>query len=162
MGLIGRIKSRSRDKAPTEQNTPSNIDASNTSGTVSLEEKPPIDPEKQVSDDPEEKIGSTADDAIPGTEGLTEKEAEALAEKHGESSKIVQSEAKVESDGAVTKEDGVEVDNTAEVEEEEDTTNYPGGFQLAMLTFGLMMAIFVIALDNTIIGEHIRSLGRVH
>lgn len=38
-------------------------------------------------------------------------------------------------------------------EEADDEIKYPGGFALAILTFGLCMAIFVVALDNTIIGE---------
>ena len=37
-------------------------------------------------------------------------------------------------------------------EEEQDDREYPGGFTLATLTFGLCLATFVIALDNTIIG----------
>ena len=40
-------------------------------------------------------------------------------------------------------------------EEEEDESKYPGGWALAILTFGLCMATFVVALDNTIIGEHV-------
>jgi len=37
--------------------------------------------------------------------------------------------------------------------EAEDESKYPGGFALGILTFGLCMATFVVALDNTIIGE---------
>jgi len=37
--------------------------------------------------------------------------------------------------------------------DEEDEIVYPGGIQLALLTFGLCMATFTIALDNTIIGR---------
>ncbi|KAI9751495.1 MAG: hypothetical protein M1835_001212 [Candelina submexicana] len=33
----------------------------------------------------------------------------------------------------------------------EDETNYPGGWALGILTFGLCLALFVVALDNTII-----------
>ena len=40
-----------------------------------------------------------------------------------------------------------------EPKEAEDETKYPGGFALGILTFGLCMATFVVALDNTIIGE---------
>ena len=36
--------------------------------------------------------------------------------------------------------------------EEDDETNYPKGLPLAILTFGLCMVTFVVALDNTIIG----------
>ena len=39
-------------------------------------------------------------------------------------------------------------------EEEDDETKYPKGVPLAILTFGLCMALFVVALDNTIIGEN--------
>ena len=39
-----------------------------------------------------------------------------------------------------------------EEKEEEDDNVYPGGAALAILTFGLCMATFVVALDNTIIG----------
>lgn len=45
-------------------------------------------------------------------------------------------------------------ENTDEEEKEkEDETVYPGGAALAVLTFGLCMATFVVALDNTIIGN---------
>ena len=42
--------------------------------------------------------------------------------------------------------------------EAEDESKYPGGFALGILTFGLCMATFVVALDNTIIGELSGSL----
>lgn len=35
--------------------------------------------------------------------------------------------------------------------EEEETPEYPSGLKLALLTFGLCMATFTVALDNTII-----------
>jgi hypothetical protein len=34
--------------------------------------------------------------------------------------------------------------------DDDDEKNYPGGTQLALLTFGLCMATFVVALDNTV------------
>ena len=40
-----------------------------------------------------------------------------------------------------------------ELNEPDDDTKYPGGFALGILTFGLCMSTFVVALDNTIIGE---------
>ncbi|KAI9676968.1 MAG: hypothetical protein M1817_006807 [Caeruleum heppii] len=45
--------------------------------------------------------------------------------------------------------------------EEEDESQYPGGWQLAILTFGLAMAIFVVALDNTIIATAIPKITTV-
>lgn len=48
---------------------------------------------------------------------------------------------------------GGELEKAADDEEEaEDMSRYPKGWALAALTFGLSMAIFVVALDNTIIG----------
>jgi hypothetical protein len=49
-----------------------------------------------------------------------------------------------------------DVEATAEASEnteEDDEANivYPSGLKLALLTFGLCMAVFVVALDNTII-----------
>jgi len=44
--------------------------------------------------------------------------------------------------------------------DEEDEIVYPGGVQLALLTFGLCMATFTIALDNTIIGRFSTRLLR--
>jgi hypothetical protein len=53
------------------------------------------------------------------------------------------------------KEDGtVEEDQPAEVEDE---SKYPSGFPLAILTFGLCVSLFVVALDNTIIGKPTES-----
>ncbi|KAI9754653.1 MAG: hypothetical protein M4579_004616 [Chaenotheca gracillima] len=66
--------------------------------------------------------------------------------------------------------DGAEVVNTEkavepvvgeEGEEVEDTSNYPHGVQLVLLTFGLAMAIFVVALDNTIIATAIPKITTV-
>ena len=48
-----------------------------------------------------------------------------------------------------------EAENAGETDgsgEEEDEIVYPGGLQLGLLTFGLCMATFTVALDNTIIG----------
>ncbi|KAI9827465.1 MAG: hypothetical protein M1832_004815 [Thelocarpon impressellum] len=46
-------------------------------------------------------------------------------------------------------------------EEEVDESQYPGGWALAILTFGLAMAIFVVALDNTIIATAIPKITTV-
>lgn len=47
---------------------------------------------------------------------------------------------------------GASNEETTDEEEQEDESVYPGGAALAILTFGLCMATFVVALDNTIIG----------
>ena len=38
---------------------------------------------------------------------------------------------------------------------DEDEPEYPGGFKLGIITVGLLLATFVVALDNTIIGSQI-------
>ncbi|KAL9063117.1 MAG: hypothetical protein Q9157_008409 [Trypethelium eluteriae] len=43
----------------------------------------------------------------------------------------------------------------------EDETIYPGGFKLAILSFGLCLALFVVALDNTIIATAIPRITSV-
>lgn len=61
-------------------------------------------------------------------------------------------------DGKVKGEDTT-VDNrgiSAKVDgakDQEDESKYPGGVALTIITIGLMLAAFVVALDNTIIGE---------
>lgn len=50
----------------------------------------------------------------------------------------------------------------AEGEEAEDESKYPRGIALALLTFGLCLALFVVALDNTIIGKESYEFGVIH
>lgn len=75
----------------------------------------------------------------------------------------------VQSDaGGMGKEKGASIDviNQAVLEstpsyvetEAEDEIKYPKGFQLAILTFGLCLATFVVALDNTIIATAIPKI----
>ena len=47
------------------------------------------------------------------------------------------------------------------VDEQNDDSKYPGGVTLAVLTFGLCMATFVVALDNTIIATAIPKITTV-
>ncbi|KAL9109715.1 MAG: hypothetical protein Q9187_008126 [Circinaria calcarea] len=52
-----------------------------------------------------------------------------------------------------------EKEGTAESEEEaEDESKYPGGVALTLLTLGLCLSCFVVALDNTIIGKQSRKV----
>lgn len=44
----------------------------------------------------------------------------------------------------------------------DDESKYPKALPLALLTFGLCLTTFVIALDNTIIGERVPLLSSVH
>jgi hypothetical protein len=56
--------------------------------------------------------------------------------------------------------DGQTTEPNAENAEEEEI-NYPGGLQLSLLTFGLCMATFTVALDNTIIATAIPKITTV-
>lgn len=47
------------------------------------------------------------------------------------------------------------------IDEQNDDSKYPGGAKLIILTFGLCMAIFVVALDNTIIATAIPKITTV-
>lgn len=47
------------------------------------------------------------------------------------------------------------------VDEQNNESKYPGGAKLVVLTFGLCMAIFVVALDNTIIATAIPKITTV-
>jgi len=47
------------------------------------------------------------------------------------------------------------------LDEQNDDSKYPGGAKLAVLAFGLCMAIFVVALDNTIIATAIPRITTV-
>ncbi|KAI9713859.1 MAG: hypothetical protein M1820_000589 [Bogoriella megaspora] len=49
----------------------------------------------------------------------------------------------------------------ATAEDVEDESKYPGGFKLAILTLGLCLALFVVALDNTIIATAIPRITTV-
>ena len=49
----------------------------------------------------------------------------------------------------------VKDEDDAAKQEADDASKYPSGTKLAMLTFGLAMATFVVALDNTIIATAI-------
>jgi hypothetical protein len=78
-------------------------------------------------------------------------------EKHahaiGENGSIKNNEAPVVRDGEVA-------ESTAE-NADEDEIVYPGGLQLGLLTFGLCMATFTVALDNTIIATAIPKITTV-
>ena len=47
------------------------------------------------------------------------------------------------------------------IDDQNDDSKYPGGAKLAILTFGLCMAVFVVALDNTIIATAIPRITTV-
>jgi hypothetical protein len=60
------------------------------------------------------------------------------------------------------KDGGAAAENTERASDaEEDEIVYPGGLQLGLLTFGLCMATFTVALDNTIIATAIPKITTV-
>ena len=152
MGLLQRVKglatassvsSTAKDANPT----PSIASPTTTPEHVQLEvtqltgEDKVIGPTAPVPDfaekhaEPLEKNASAEDGALTGH---GDKEVELAPE--GSNS----AEHEVVGTSSEEKKDG---------EEKEDETIYPGGAALSLLTFGLCMATFVIALDNTIIGK---------
>jgi hypothetical protein len=67
---------------------------------------------------------------------------------------IVDEKGSTETEATQIRQDGGDTGGeTTEESGEEDGTVYPGGGQLALLTFGLCIATFTMALDNTIIGN---------
>ncbi|KAL8787632.1 MAG: hypothetical protein Q9195_007678 [Heterodermia aff. obscurata] len=66
---------------------------------------------------------------------------------------------KTGNEDTVKEKEGETADNT--VDDQNDESKYPGGGTLALLTFGLCMATFVVALDNTIIATAIPKITTV-
>lgn len=123
--------------------------------TTSDIEKPPA---KDHSSNTEDQAGddTTVDDSRPEAEKeLPSNEDEA---KDSQTEQNASGATKTED---TTKAEGEKGDTTTAIKDTatsdnaDDTSKYPGGTKLALLTFGLAMATFVIALDNTIIATAI-------
>jgi hypothetical protein len=56
---------------------------------------------------------------------------------------------------------GIVPENAESADADEDKIVYPNGVQLTLLTVGLCLATFTVALDNTIIGEHAFMLSSI-
>ena len=128
-----------------------------------------VTPTGTQNDSPAPASASTAEND-PGTQpqSLTDKETEGKeVVAHREQPEAINEKLDtdvVENEGSKTEHDGKEIGNEKEIagngaseetvveEEAVDESQYPGGLTLGILTFGLMMATFVVALDNTIIG----------
>ena len=72
---------------------------------------------------------------------------------------VASGEKKVAGD-KVEEKDGESAGDTVD-DDQNDDSKYPGGGKLAILTFGLCMATFVVALDNTIIATAIPKITTV-
>lgn len=154
MGLLQRIRGLAAAHAvdqPASTTTPSISSPTTTPEAAAAGARPltgedkVIGPNSPVPDlvtshplAPSEKNGLAESGAHTG-HGATDRELEISPNDGSNDEKTVAGVAKEENVGD---------------EEKEDETVYPGGAALAVLTFGLCMATFVVALDNTIIGIH--------
>ena len=177
MGLLQRVKALSAaNAAPSPDQHASTMTTSTSSPTTAPE---PVREEVR-----EEVTQLTADDKVLGpnapvpdllaTQPLAPSEKNSVPAgggshtdtEHGDTDKELEiapesgnpEEKQVAEASNEEKKDEEDKEEEEEEEEEEDDTIYPGGAALAILTFGLCMATFVVALDNTIIGiRHLRT-----
>ena len=112
-----------------------------------------LHPEKQ-SPSPESVNPSTT-----STQVTEEKEKPESATDNGSPEVAATSGEKTQDGGPAETKEGESAENT--VDEQNDDSKYPGGTVLALLTFGLCMATFVVALDNTIIATAIPKITTV-
>ena len=103
---------------------------------------------KRSSGNSAARRSSVASEKSP-TNSITEKSEEAEAGVV-EPTESAPPDDEKQSEPAAKENDTAVEEQAAEVEDE---SKYPSGFPLAILTFGLCVSIFVVALDNTIIGE---------
>ncbi|KAL9090876.1 MAG: hypothetical protein Q9165_005084 [Trypethelium subeluteriae] len=175
--------SQPNDLVPSAPSTTSNGYASLADGSLNKEANGHIsatDHERQVDTkarqgpDTEETVEKKSNGIIigPNTTVPVDKDfpsSKALSEgnkEHGETYQDAQEEAitspqdvkKTHSSNEIKETPNSPGDNPST---EEDETIYPGGFKLAILSFGLCLALFVVALDNTIIATAIPRITSV-
>lgn len=97
----------------------------------------------------DKEFGDVQKGAFDGTTGRSS--------VNGQEAAVVPVDPAYTADRSAKTEKAAEEQNGAETEAD-DESKYPGGFALGILTFGLCMATFVVALDNTIIGELSNSM----
>ena len=112
-----------------------------------------LQPEKQAPS-PE-----SVDPSTSSTQVTEEKEKPESATDNGSPGVAATSGGKTEDGGPAETKEGEGAENT--VDEQNDDSKYPSGTVLALLTFGLCMATFVVALDNTIIATAIPKITTV-
>ena len=101
----------------------------------------------------------SADPSTTSTQLTEEKEKPQSARHNGSPEVIASSGEKIQDGAPAETKEGESAENT--VDEQNDDSKYPGGTKLAFLTFGLCMATFVVALDNTIIATAIPKITTV-
>lgn len=82
-----------------------------------------------------------------------------IKEHNEKEEEVAASEKNIENAGPAAEKESEDIRDT--VDEQNDDSKYPGGGALAILTFGLCMATFVVALDNTIIATAIPRITTV-
>lgn len=106
-----------------------------------------------------DKNSTEATDNSDGSENVESSHERADTTLHPESQDVPQAEI---SDLSNEKDTTLErTASTAESTDEDDETKYKTGLPLILLTFGLMMTTFVVALDNTIIATAIPRITTV-
>ena len=97
-------------------------------------------------------LGSAASSPEKHNEKSTEEAAATLTARGGQDSEKPDDKQTKSGGERVETADGARQENVEGEEQVEDESKYLKGFQLMTLTAGLAMAVFVISLDNTIIG----------
>ena len=132
------LDSSSFNEPQNQHTSPSHATSEEPSSWPETEKDLPVEDQSENDQKSEHGIGvkEVENGHVKEDHTVTEEEHKS-AERHG-----AQEEQEVDT-----------VENT--VDEQNDDSKYPGGAKLAVLTFGLCMAIFVVALDNTIIATAI-------
>ena len=121
----------------------------------------PIDPSNEKKLEAATSSNGAVTDTTNSTDSSNEKAehtgSDSVTEDHANDNENTKDAAGV-TDAIQRSESGHE-ENT--VDEQNDDSKYPGGAKLGVLTFGLCMAIFVVALDNTIIATAIPKITTV-
>ena len=115
---------------------------------------PHLESEKEALRAEGDVASSANETTAPGTGSVPSEKESPIPEKEA-----VSAEVHTQNGGPVEEVESDSVKNT--VDEQNDDSKYPGGGALAILTFGLCMATFVVALDNTIIATAIPKITTV-
>ena len=102
---------------------------------------------------------STGSDEPSATSTQSTELKEKAIERDGSKEDIASSGENTKIEYTAKEKEGDNAEDT--VDDQNDDSKYPGGGKLALLTFGLCMATFVVALDNTIIATAIPKITTV-
>ena len=128
--------------------------------TKSIGDKTPIEPNAADRDQPTVHSGVASTVKSEAKDELTSAEPVHTEPKNGADAQAAISPTNSEKAEPATEENEKKPEE-ADAEEEEDESKYLSGPKLWILTFGLCMSIFVVALDNTIIATAIPKITTV-